>query len=318
MGVMLFFVLSGFFMGRLLFIRQMPLGTFFVRRFTRVLPALWLYILVAALYAATFQPITYTVPIDELLSTLFFLRTYIGADTGIWYAKWSIAHLWSLNVEEHSYVYLALIAFISSVVAWRYATLALLLLTVLASIGCALLYLTDAVSDSGISHWRTHTEVAALGLIASATYCVLRERYGFTLLDGHPYLGIGAVLLACLCFAPGRLLDVPRFYLITIVSPILAALAVNHAHEFPQLVRSLLSHQVLRWFGTCSFSIYLWQNPFYSFTKELGMTEKIAGLALSIAVGALSYYCVESPLRRYLNRWWQLRTARRLTAQSCA
>jgi peptidoglycan/LPS O-acetylase OafA/YrhL len=48
-GVELFFVLSGFLMSRILFIERMPLGEFFLRRFSRVVPTFVLF--VACAYA---------------------------------------------------------------------------------------------------------------------------------------------------------------------------------------------------------------------------------------------------------------------------
>jgi peptidoglycan/LPS O-acetylase OafA/YrhL len=306
MGVQLFFVLSGFFMSRLLFIRKVPLTTFFVRRFNRVLPTFWLFIMVAAIYAATLQPVRYVVPVDELLSTLVFLRTYMPQGTSIWEAHWSIGHIWSLNVEEHSYVYLALITLAAAAIKWRHATVALLMTTVGLIICFALLYL-NGMLDSGVSAWRTHSETASLGLIAAATYNVFREKYGVELGAKAPYLALAALVLACACFAPGRFLDGPRFYLMTIVAPLLAAFAVNHASQLPQLVLRCFSHPLLRWFGTCSFSIYLWQNPLYSLVHEQGMGAKLVALLVAIAIGALSYYAFENPLRIFLNRRWMAR-----------
>jgi peptidoglycan/LPS O-acetylase OafA/YrhL len=59
LGVQLFFVLSGYLMGGLLFIKNVPLTDFFARRFSRVVPTFLLFILTMALYAGTLQPRPY-------------------------------------------------------------------------------------------------------------------------------------------------------------------------------------------------------------------------------------------------------------------
>ncbi|MET0319162.1 MAG: hypothetical protein ABW069_00410 [Duganella sp.] len=78
---------------------------------------------------------------------------------------------------------------------------------------------------------------------------------------------------------------------------------MNHAHGFPDIIKSILSHRLLRWFGTCSFSIYLWQGPFYSATKDFGASAPLC-LLFGVMAGALSYYFIENPARLYLNRKW--------------
>jgi peptidoglycan/LPS O-acetylase OafA/YrhL len=112
LGVLLFFVLSGFLMSDLLFIRKISIISFFVKRFSRVLPTFWLFIFVMVIYSAYIQKNYYHVTFYEILNTLIFLRTYFPDSVSIWSENWPIGHVWSLNVEEHSYVYLAIVAMI--------------------------------------------------------------------------------------------------------------------------------------------------------------------------------------------------------------
>jgi peptidoglycan/LPS O-acetylase OafA/YrhL len=59
LGVNVFFCLSGILMGRILFIRRVPLGTFYKRRFSRIYPAFAAYVLTIFL-AAFFLGISFT------------------------------------------------------------------------------------------------------------------------------------------------------------------------------------------------------------------------------------------------------------------
>ncbi|MCE3606099.1 hypothetical protein LXA47_21185 [Massilia sp. P8910] len=92
------------------------------------------------------------------------------------------------------------------------------------------------------------------------------------------------------------------------VGPLCLAYSINHLERMPQMIRTLLAGRVMQWFGVCSFSLYLWQQPIYYAVIE-GRLPHIAGLAAAIAVGALSYYLFENPMRLYLNRKWSERRA---------
>jgi len=97
-GVDLFFVLSGFLMGRLVLGEHRRTGSFDGRRFTlrRVLklwPVLYLFLAVHALFGA--EPLG-----SYLWQNALHVQNFAGT---------SLSHLWSLAVEEHFYLVLALL-----------------------------------------------------------------------------------------------------------------------------------------------------------------------------------------------------------------
>ena len=89
---------------------------------------------------------------------------------------------------------------------------------------------------------------------------------------------------------------------------LLLAVAVNYLDCAPAIVQRGLSLQPLRWFGICSFSLYIWQQPFYKAVTLDGLP-RWAGLALALVVGAGAFYGFEHPVRRWLNTAWQHRRA---------
>ncbi|MEI8307958.1 MAG: acyltransferase [Chloroflexales bacterium] len=112
-GVDLFFVLSGFLVSSLLFNEFKRTGTtnvkrFLIRRGFKIYPAFWLLIAFSIVVRLL---IHYSFSIESLLGELFFLQNYLGA---IW------SHTWSLAVEEHFYLGLAIL--FSSMTASRSAT----------------------------------------------------------------------------------------------------------------------------------------------------------------------------------------------------
>lgn len=104
-GVDLFFVLSGFLITALLLQELGQTGgidyaRFCWRRFLRLTPALWLFLLAYGLAAPLLWPDTDDVVSDVLASALYL------ADYGIAFfdKPESLLHMWSLAVEEHYYL----------------------------------------------------------------------------------------------------------------------------------------------------------------------------------------------------------------------
>lgn len=304
-GVQLFFVLSGYLMGGLLFIKEVPLKDFFARRFSRVLPTFVVFVILMAVYAATLQSKAYAVPVDEFLSTLMFARTYFPADVSINAGTWQIGHMWSLNVEEHSYVFLAVGALVVRALGRKNASLVFLWLSVLVVIFFTLYY--PVRPPEGASPWHRRSEAAALGLLAAAAYRITLTHTRFAWLK-HPWppLPMLVLAIAVICYWLFAWLGSAIPALKYTLAPLLLAYSINHLAQAPALILKVLSSKVLCWFGTCSFSLYLWQQPFYqAYVKhQMPLAPAVIG---ALACGAVSFYCLENPLRLYLNGKWASR-----------
>jgi peptidoglycan/LPS O-acetylase OafA/YrhL len=315
LGVQLFFVLSGYLMGGLLFIKEVPLKDFFARRFTRVFPTFFVFIAAMAIYAMTLQPKLYAVPISEFLSTLAFARTYFPAEISISSGDWPIGHMWSLNVEEHSYILLGAGALLVRSLRQHGAALVFLWLSVLVVLFFTVYY--PMHHPDGASAWHRRSEAAALGLLAAAAYrtTAASPSFGWTR-NTPPALPLLSFVVAILCFwlnsRGGRFSGPILQYTL---APLLLAYSMNHLAQAPDVIRQALSSRVLCWFGTCSFSLYLWQQPFYYVHARFGMPIAPA-LIGALACGALSFYCLENPLRQYLNNQWRLRQQKKLVVCS--
>ena len=302
-GVQLFFALSGYLMAHLLFIKKVGMPDFFARRLARVLPAFAVFVAAMYVYSLHFQAAPYAVPPGELLATLFFLRTYLPPGADIWSGQWPIGHLWSLNVEEHSYVFLAIGAVLTRALTQRWAATAFLFLSVMAVVAFCLYY--PERRPAGASLWFLRSECAALGLIAAAAIRVIRNASALPLLNSVPrllpvlWVLIGAVCISVYQHRGGKF----------IIAPLCLALAVNYLDCVPGLLKTMLSNPVLRWFGRCSFSLYLWQQPFFLAANGAELARALA-CALAIGAGVLSFYAIENPLRLALNGAWAKRKAR--------
>lgn len=199
-GVQLFFVLSGYLISDLLFLKKVSLKDFAVRRASRILPVFLLFVLTMAVYAGNFQFIYYDVSARELIPTLTFLRSYFPADLNIFARQWPIGHLWSLNIKEHSYVYLALGALLLKNAKSQHAAPVLLILTTAAIVACTLYYARHP--PVGASGWQLRSEVAALGLISSGALRVVARRLPFgSRASVPPWLPLLTLAIAATCYA---------------------------------------------------------------------------------------------------------------------
>src|SRR5277367_5590669 len=102
-GVDLFFVLSGFLISGLLYSeykkrQNISVGRFFIRRGLKIYPAFYFFLL--ATLAAQLLLFKGSVPLRPYLYEMLFIQNY---HFGIW------LHTWSLAVEEHFYIALALL-----------------------------------------------------------------------------------------------------------------------------------------------------------------------------------------------------------------
>jgi peptidoglycan/LPS O-acetylase OafA/YrhL len=276
LGVDLFFVLSGLLMSQILFENRTPLLVFYRRRISRILPAFFVYVVViysiSTALGRSFSP-------TELISSLLFLRTYV--QPGIWESSVEIHHLWSLNVEEHSYILLAAVAAIP--ILRRRAPIVLIALALLTYVAIRL-YMARGVTGSEL-----RTECAATWLLLSAGYRQIAPR-----VQVPPWLPIAALVFGVACYHESA-----HWAARLLASPFLLAFAVNHIGDAYSWAVGCLRFSPLRYLGLWSYSLYLWQQPFY---LNVGLKPLAFGLAM--LCGLASYYALENPARKWLNANW--------------
>jgi peptidoglycan/LPS O-acetylase OafA/YrhL len=284
-GVDLFFVLSGLLMGRLLFVQKLDLKIFYQRRISRIFPAFIVYIAGILIY---FYVSHQTINWLETGVASTFIYNYFSSQIGV--PVMPFGHIWSLSVEEHTYIFLSLIAFMS-LGKYRQVMGALVIITLLVfSIGIIYAYLPDT------NNLLLHTEVACFGIVCSAFILLFAQKVAL------PKLSTPIFSLLFFCALVSNWWSLPKFFP-TFVSVGLLAFLVNALQMAPSVIHRTLSFLPLRILGLWSYSIYLWQQVFYLAHHRQGLNVGI-GLALALACGAASYFFVERPMRQYLNKRW--------------
>ena len=288
LGVVVFFVISGFLITSLLMheydtTRRISLRLFYARRTLRIFPASYFYLCVIC-----------------LLSAFNFIHL-TGAD--VWHAftytvnffpgsSWQIGHLWSLSVEEQFYL-LWPFAFAASGprkanwVAWAVIALAIVARIVnrvvlietpyhdlpmfpmvadsLAT-GCLLAKLRGWLENQA---WYMKVFHPAWSLLVLTLVLVLNRFQGYTLISvfGTSIINLGlAVLIHRSVYLAG--------------SP----------------VGKLLNWNPLAFVGVLSYSLYLWQQLFLDRASSTWMNAFPQNLAFSITAALASYFLLEKPL----------------------
>lgn len=285
-GVEFFFVLSGALMADILVFQRQEVGRFLRRRIARVGPAIAAYVILigGALNAALWlrdEPLRLASPAAALL----FFHNYLPHDSVVS----AFEHSWSLAVEEHSYLILAVIVLLARRRPWLCAAIAL----AISILAVANAYRLHALPYDGgqFIHWRSDVRVASVLLSFALCIAVRQAEWKIA-----PW----AAPLAALAAMPFMIETDDPLRLTTCT--ILAAIAVNSLGQSAQFFRARLASPVLVWFGTLSFSMYVWQQLLLLFHRD-GVPAIICIPAL-LGCALLSFKLVEEPARNYLNAQW--------------
>jgi peptidoglycan/LPS O-acetylase OafA/YrhL len=312
LGVDIFFGISGYLITTRL-LRQdkenwhVRITTFYRARIFRILPASWLYL-------ATISVLVWlgvlSVPWRFIVSALALYRNYLPIGTSYGDRSWYVSHFWSLNVEEHFYLLWPLLLVLAD--RRRLLVIAPLLATLSALWrGACLRYPgINPFPDTVIMY---RTDAALDGLLWGCWLALVCDhptaRARLTRWLRPPiwtFLTIATVLLVAWSPPFHRMLlafVIPFILLGTVLHP---GAPAGRLLEFPPI----------RWIGRISYSLYLWQQLFFtghgSRSPLLGSLQHWPwNLAAAFAVATASYYLIERPFHKLGHR-------RRLTANAIA
>ena len=304
-GVSLFFAISGFIMVvtcRDGFGRPGEALAFLQRRLVRIAPIYWLLtVAVIVLYSAA-PDLMRVPPSDPLAMPLSFLFWPFARPDGE--VRPLVTPGWTLNLEVYFYA-----IFACGLLFRRAAGLALIAATI-AGVTC--LRMAGAFSTVALNFWG---DPIVLGFLFGMAIGCLHDSGWRVPLPAAAALVIAGFVLA----STGGARSLPEDALLARLSTIIpAALILAGATLGPQVERTSLSKPFIL-LGDASYSLYLvhefglrplrliWSRivgdalPLWTFL--------IAGLALSVTMGLVCYYCVEVPLGRLFRRRRPIGTA---------
>jgi peptidoglycan/LPS O-acetylase OafA/YrhL len=312
-GVDLFFVLSGYLVSGLLFseyrkYKQVRPAHFLIRRGFKIYPAFWVFILITVLIRlSSGVPVTWS----EVGGELLFVQNY-------WTSLWG--HTWSLAIEEHFYIGLALI------VGWlcrkngvqRLHWLPWLFVGMAILCFCFRLLawqIYDGYSSFTHLH-QTHQRVDSLFAGVTLSYLVYFHDFN-TRLQRLPTWFL--LLAGCALLTPPFLWGVPDVKWLVTIGPTLyylgGILLVIAACRFQAAPHGVV--KVLCSLGAASYSIYLYQELINSWgmgfiSASLGIHSPwfygFGYLVVSMVVGYGMSKLVEMPFLYLRDKWFPSRS----------
>lgn len=308
LGVLAFFVLSGFLITWLLLKEYDSRGTvslksFYARRSLRIFPAFYCYWLIVV--TASFLH-NRGIPVGQAVASFFYVSNYYQIFAGD--PNTTLSHAWSLGIEEQFYI------------LWPVCFLLLArnlqrLIRVLA-LGLVVVWIYRAVLltigiDQGYFYWAFDTRADHLMagcLLAAVLKSELAPRVvrGVCYSRAAPFASVA--LLTASSVAASLYGSTYRDSIGFTIDPLIVSVLILQLIAFREHAPwRWLDSRVMIYLGGVSYSIYLYQQlavgPFLQRLTGLPYgVQLILTLAVCIALAAISYHVVEQPFRRLQRR----------------
>jgi len=340
LGVDLFFVLSGFLITSLLLrehgaSHRIGLVRFWLRRARRLLPALFVLLLVIAVWAGTTSPFDRNTLRGDILASLAYVANWRFILVGqSYFAQFGtpspMRHLWSLAIEEQFYILWPLLVFaaLSAIATGRrwVVRLVLALLATAILLSAVLMAAMYNEADPSAAYFGTLTRAHEI-LIGAAAAALVFARPGLSrLVAGRSSLLAGALTVVVVIIA-ALLHDTDSGYYFggSVIFSLIAACLISVvvlAASSGQPGSRLLGMRPLVAIGAVSYGAYLWHWPMVVWltpetTGQDGLGLGLIRLAGTAAATIASFYLVEQPIRRGSIRGHRL-TARPVFAGALA
>ncbi|WP_315720458.1 MULTISPECIES: acyltransferase family protein [unclassified Bradyrhizobium] len=318
-GVDVFFVISGYVISRLIWAGlatdSFSFLTFYERRARRLLPALYLLILVTGIAGYVLVPPSdYRMFFGSAISTLLFSSNiFFWMETGYFDLPTMgkvLIHTWSLSVEEQFYFLFPVITWLWSKLFRDPASRSSLALVIA---GTMALCIVDEllIKNSASAAFYLAPLRAWEFLIGSIAFFLHRwSPVGFSARCAHGLMGLALMLIPVVMFRPET-----RFPGLHALIPCLGAalfiIAFNQDDGRPRLPFENAGAFV----GRLSYALYLWHWPVFVLGRAalpLDVASSNAGtmalLVCSVLLAYLSHIAVERPIRARI-AWNGLRTS---------
>jgi peptidoglycan/LPS O-acetylase OafA/YrhL len=299
LGVNIFFAISGFLITTLLVRERDQTGTislrgFYERRIARIFPAAYTY--VAAIAILTLIGILQLRPGAFLAASLFswnyagLLGLPAGTDAQV------LNHFWSLSLEEQFYLFWPSCLLLFGL--RRSRNIALIAIVALPIVRLASYALFPGSRPQLTEMFHTGVDQIFWGALAALAYHKgahlkwTKNRWFGWLIFGYAVMTIFVV-----AGAAEYIHGIPRFIAPTVYSSFSSLLLLWLLSGSTGVVRAILEWKPLRWVGLLSYSLYVWQQIFLAPQSPL-LTPFPINVGCALLAATLSYYLVESPLRR--------------------
>ena len=321
LGVDIFFVISGYLIGGILY-RELSTGTFslkrfYLRRMRRILPAFFAVVIFTLIVGAQLM-----VPGSDEWNTarssakwsVFFGGNFFSALNTDYFAPTvevqPLNHLWSLAVEEQFYfiyplILWAIMGIIKRILPSASSSLTRcvnVVLTALAIASFALAFLPISLHGTAlVPYYLPHLRFGEL-LIGAILAVAVAQGNLQPSAKTATFVGSLSILVLIACLVLPFPNTTPWFPGFAAALPCIASAGIIYAGARPYWFASALSHRAVVFVGKISYSLYLWHWPLLAFAhyalgRELSNTVLAAAALLIVLLSLASYYLIEQPLR---------------------
>jgi peptidoglycan/LPS O-acetylase OafA/YrhL len=325
LGVEVFFVVSGFLITALLVDERhhsgaISLRDFWMRRARRLLPALYLLLIVVSVSAMLVYRDAAGRMGGDVLAAIFYVSNWWQIYLNESYFAQAgrpplLQHLWSLAIEEQFYLVFPPL-FALAMVRWgrRITRWGMIALAIASAVWMAIQF--KEFTDPSRVYYSTFTRASGLlmGAVLAVSWAPWRTR-------GRPARQAGTVLnvtgvlgLVIILWFFTRVNAFDAFiyrggmFLLDLVCVVVIAVLVHPSTN----LGALLGSRPLVWLGHRSYAIYLWHWPIFMVTRpELdlpftGWPVFVLRIALTLGAAEVSYRYVEQPFRQgAIGSWWR-------------
>jgi len=294
LGVVIFFVISGFLITRLMLSEharndRVSLRLFYARRALRLFPASYAFIIcISLLWVAgivhlhardIWHAVTYTV-------------NYLPG------RSWQIGHLWSLSVEEQFYFIWPCTFVLLRPRRAGWAAAAAIMLGPVARSGAWLLLRGTPYYD--LELFPTVADSLAMGCLLAMVSGWLEERSWYRQLFRPAYsVGLVALILLINRYEDYTLVAVFGTSILNLGVAILIHRSVFCSHDW---IGRILNWKPVAFVGVLSYSLYLWQQPFINRNSGAWINAFPQNLIFAVAAALCSYFLLEKTFLRLRSR----------------
>lgn len=309
-GVDVFFVISGYLITTIILTENekgtFSLVDFYERRLRRIIPALYLVMLVSIICSWLWLIPSHMKDFSESLLAVSFFSSNIlfWKETGYWGTENELKpllHTWSLSVEEQYYILFPLLL----VLMWRFPRRCILISFFIVSLSSLALSHWFSSSQPSANFFLLPTRVWELAIGAFiaiySLYCKssLQSLTSYKVVnETFSWSGLALIAYAVLVFD-----DTTPFPGLHALVPTTGTALIIIFSSKATLSNRFLSSGIIVGLGFISYSAYLWHQPLFAFARHKSIDEvpPVTFGVLSILSLALAFFTwkyIENPIRK--------------------
>lgn len=314
-GVMIFFVISGYLITKLLLLERKKTGEvnirdFYIRRFFRIFPVFYIYIFILLLLKNTIYPDIFSSYVTILFAALYLwnyknLFSNIPVEVN---GNWFMGHLWSLSMEEQFYLVWPLM--FKKIKIRRLTSLVIAIIIIMPILRVSTYFYIpnsrgqiDMMLHTGGDTILTGCLGALLEKSEKFTY-LLKKLWNKTWLLVFAFVYLFIINSYMQNKFAGSY-SVPIGHSLTNFTILFLLLWCIY---IPSHVQTFLNYPWIKQIGIMSYSLYIWQQLILTNRYHLFINTFPINFILVFAISFVSYYVIERPILNLKNKFKHIKS----------